>query len=608
MESSNTSLQLSQDEQELIQKYFKDADRNQDGVLDYSEFSAWLFDSFGCTDEECRQGYDELSSSTAEATLEGAYKYFTKIKNDMKDFLTIFEKCKSTCSILPPIAKGSHEIGAFIGPNESIRTQFNLNVNLNSDAAEKYEELFRGHSYENTPLALRITFEANSPDVARVNLESIVKMTLTLAKNFLATPKSPLQVFLQNLKFEYLTEGSSVTLVMTSTQKGLEFLGAYFRIMWKQYNLSNIKATLNFKAFSDLSFDLFTNDDPSERNLTKLIEKLGTVNLSLKTNADPLLKRLLRPEDNNDKTNPMKPWWLMCFLQDESLLNIKVKNVDIASFLPVEPGLPVIDAFEDTFFTPIFKMIKKMTEAYKDVPLVSKITDLFENYLKADVQIALYVPNTLATVQFKTSGVNDLFQKIKLIENENENNNPIDFKDFFKNFQLSLFPKKELRTLMLGLDAVGKTSMLYKLKLGEVVTCVPTIGFNVEEVAYKKKKFIFWDVGGGDKIRLLWRHYYEGTAAILYIVDSTDKERMYQNKELIHKFSDDTQLKGAVIVVVANKQDMPNALTLAQITEKMNLHNLRNIPWCIKPTCAITGDGLYECLDWICENAAKPKK
>ena len=45
-----------------------------------------------------------------------------------------------------------------------------------------------------------------------------------------------------------------------------------------------------------------------------------------------------------------------------------------------------------------------------------------------------------------------------------------------------MFGKKDMRILMVGLDAAGKTTILYKLKLGEVVTTIPTIGFNVETV------------------------------------------------------------------------------------------------------------------------------
>ena len=66
--------------------------------------------------------------------------------------------------------------------------------------------------------------------------------------------------------------------------------------------------------------------------------------------------------------------------------------------------------------------------------------------------------------------------------------------------------RAERRFLMVGLDAAGKTTILYKLKLGEIVTTIPTIGFNVETVEYKNISFTVWDVGGQDKIRPLWRH------------------------------------------------------------------------------------------------------
>src|ERR1043165_10208569 len=79
---------------------------------------------------------------------------------------------------------------------------------------------------------------------------------------------------------------------------------------------------------------------------------------------------------------------------------------------------------------------------------------------------------------------------------------------------------KEMRILMVGLDAAGKTTVLYKLKLGEIVTTIPTIGFNVETVKYKNINFTVWDVGGQDKIRPLWRHYYANTHGVIYVVDS----------------------------------------------------------------------------------------
>ena len=76
-----------------------------------------------------------------------------------------------------------------------------------------------------------------------------------------------------------------------------------------------------------------------------------------------------------------------------------------------------------------------------------------------------------------------------------------------------------------GLDAAGKTTILYKLKLGEIVTTIPTIGFNVETVEYKNIQFTVWDVGGQDKIRPLWRHYFSNTQGLIFVVDSNDRDR-----------------------------------------------------------------------------------
>merc|ERR1712190_589882 len=94
---------------------------------------------------------------------------------------------------------------------------------------------------------------------------------------------------------------------------------------------------------------------------------------------------------------------------------------------------------------------------------------------------------------------------------------------------------QEMRILMVGLGAAGKTTILYKLKLGEVVNTTPTIGFNVETVEYKNISFNVWDVGGQDKIRLLWRHYYQNTQGLIFVVDSNDRERIDENREELHK-------------------------------------------------------------------------
>merc|ERR1719355_237465 len=112
-----------------------------------------------------------------------------------------------------------------------------------------------------------------------------------------------------------------------------------------------------------------------------------------------------------------------------------------------------------------------------------------------------------------------------------------------------MISKKEMRILMVGLDAAGKTTILYKLKLGEVVTTIPTIGFNVETVEYKNINFTVWDVGGQDKIRKLWRHYYQDTQGLIFVVDSSDRDRIEDAREELHKMLREEEMREAKVLV-----------------------------------------------------------
>merc|ERR1711937_36554 len=151
---------------------------------------------------------------------------------------------------------------------------------------------------------------------------------------------------------------------------------------------------------------------------------------------------------------------------------------------------------------------------------------------------------------------------------------------------------------MVGLDAAGKTTVLYKLKLGEVVTTIPTIGFNVETVEYKNINFTVWDVGGQDKIRPLWRHYYQNTQGLIFVVDSNDRDRINEARDELMRMLNEDEMREAILLIFANKQDLPNAMPAAEITEKLVLQNLKHRRWYIQSTCATTGDGLFEGFDW----------
>ena len=162
-----------------------------------------------------------------------------------------------------------------------------------------------------------------------------------------------------------------------------------------------------------------------------------------------------------------------------------------------------------------------------------------------------------------------------------------------------LLGKEDVRILMVGLDNAGKTTILYRLKLEEIVSTVPTLGFNVETVTYKNISFTVWDIGGQDKIRSLWRVYFQGTQGLIFVVDSADRERIEEAKTELHKLLGEEQLANVVLLVLANKQDMPDAMAASDVREMLGLGSMRERPWFVQSSCAVKGKGLYEGLDWL---------
>ncbi|XP_055139865.1 ADP-ribosylation factor 5 isoform X2 [Macaca mulatta] len=131
-----------------------------------------------------------------------------------------------------------------------------------------------------------------------------------------------------------------------------------------------------------------------------------------------------------------------------------------------------------------------------------------------------------------------------------------------------IFGKKQMRILMVGLDAAGKTTILYKLKLGEIVTTIPTIG-------------------------------------LIFVVDSNDRERVQESADELQKMLQEDELRDAVLLVFANKQDMPNAMPVSELTDKLGLQHLRSRTWYVQATCATQGTGLYDGLDWLSHELSK---
>jgi len=158
--------------------------------------------------------------------------------------------------------------------------------------------------------------------------------------------------------------------------------------------------------------------------------------------------------------------------------------------------------------------------------------------------------------------------------------------------------KRDQRIVMLGLDAAGKTTILYKLHLGEVIVSIPTIGFNVETIEFKNLKLTMWDVGGQHRIRPLWRHYFQNTDAMIFVVDASDRERIEEAREELYRCLEDDLLKNAPLLVFANKIDMPKSMQAKEIVSGLGLDKMRR-QWHVQESVAVKGDGLYEGLDWL---------
>jgi small GTP-binding protein len=178
---------------------------------------------------------------------------------------------------------------------------------------------------------------------------------------------------------------------------------------------------------------------------------------------------------------------------------------------------------------------------------------------------------------------------------------------FFSKAWKKIFEKRQVRILMVGLDAAGKTTIMYKIKMNETVKTIPTIGFNVETMEYKGLTMTMWDIGGQDKLRDLWKHYYQNTDAVIYVVDSNDHDRIELNYETLQKMLIEPELEQACLLVYANKQDINGSLSPKEITDKLSLHSIRNRKWMVQGASAVRGDGLTEGLDWIADTLMKRK-
>ena len=141
--------------------------------------------------------------------------------------------------------------------------------------------------------------------------------------------------------------------------------------------------------------------------------------------------------------------------------------------------------------------------------------------------------------------------------------------------------KKAVRILLVGLDAAGKTSILYQLGKGEKVKTLPTIGIQVESLDYKDWNFITFDLGGADN-RLLLRLCCQNTEGLIFVVDSNDRDRIEDAADELKKMLSEAVLKDCCVLVMANKQDLNGALSPDEVTKALGMESLIGRTWFVQ--------------------------
>ncbi|XP_043783282.1 ADP-ribosylation factor-like protein 2 isoform X1 [Cervus elaphus] len=153
-----------------------------------------------------------------------------------------------------------------------------------------------------------------------------------------------------------------------------------------------------------------------------------------------------------------------------------------------------------------------------------------------------------------------------------------------------------------GLDNAGKTTILKKFNGEDIDTISPTLGFNIKTLEHRGFKLNIWDVGGQKSLRSYWRNYFESTDGLIWVVDSADRQRMQDCQRELQNLLVEERLAGATLLIFANKQDLPGALSSNAIREALELDSIRSHHWCIQGCSAVTGENLLPGIDWLLDD------
>ncbi|XP_070567727.1 ADP-ribosylation factor-like protein 13B [Ptychodera flava] len=151
-------------------------------------------------------------------------------------------------------------------------------------------------------------------------------------------------------------------------------------------------------------------------------------------------------------------------------------------------------------------------------------------------------------------------------------------------------PPRKVTLCLVGLDNAGKTTAIKGVKGEPLESVAPTVGFSSVDFKVDKFQITVYDLGGGKKIRGIWRNYYSESHGVVFVIDAADQERLEESRETLKAVLGDKRVQGKPLLVLANKQDEDGALDEIDICEKLNLEDMVNESQspCRVETCSAT--------------------
>lgn len=173
----------------------------------------------------------------------------------------------------------------------------------------------------------------------------------------------------------------------------------------------------------------------------------------------------------------------------------------------------------------------------------------------------------------------------------------------------------ELHVLILGIDKAGKTTLLEKMK--SVYSniegippdrIIPTVGLNIGRIEVANSKLVFWDLGGQPGLRSIWEKYYEEAHAVIFVVDASCPSRFEDAKSALEKVLRHEDLQGAPLLILANKQDIPEAVSADELPQYLDLKKLDERVFMFEAVSAYDGMGIRESAEWLVEVMERSKR